>query len=200
MVSVTRKSRRRLEEKRKIHPKTDIHFPGFGSEPIPINIPTMTIRCQTFRSHSLPHRLCYSLPLRTQIFHFDCLMGLIHCVPTLRRRTSVYAGLRAATCVDLRLHPATYVYAVMSVYVLEGELRAADDACMYGVLVGSETKGIRCAGIWGGGGDGMNAKKTAREWWGRRACRAPGSGDVYVRGVSVMHLRTPGIGVEVASA
>jgi hypothetical protein len=49
----------------------------------------------------------------------QCLaqVGHFHYVPTLRRRTPVYVGLRAATCVDLRLRPATYVYTVMSVYV-----------------------------------------------------------------------------------
>ncbi|KAJ6601823.1 hypothetical protein DFH09DRAFT_1069371 [Mycena vulgaris] len=33
-----------------------------------------------------------------------------HCVPTPRRPTSVYVVLHAATCGDLRLRPATYVY------------------------------------------------------------------------------------------
>jgi hypothetical protein len=46
-----------------------------------------------------------------------------HCVPTLCRRTQVYIGLHAATCVDLWLCPATYVYTVMSVYV---RLRGVD--------------------------------------------------------------------------
>jgi hypothetical protein len=32
-------------------------------------------------------------------------------------RAPLYVCLRAATCVDLRLRPATYVYAVISVYM-----------------------------------------------------------------------------------
>jgi hypothetical protein len=52
---------------------------------------------------------------------------MIHCVPTLRRCTPVYVGLRVATCVDLCLRLAMYVYAVMSVYV---RLRGVDTVCL----------------------------------------------------------------------
>jgi hypothetical protein len=67
------------------------------------------------RNRKKPPKTTRLFQLAVSTYHPE--RGGKHCVPTLRRRTPVYIGLRAATCVDLRLRLATYVYAVMSVYV-----------------------------------------------------------------------------------